>query len=219
MLPEESQWIQFTIEKYFKKENFPLLNIGSSTGHFRKEVQPFIHNKIFLPLQEKKFPVIHLDMKMAEGVDIIGDLSNDMFRNSLKAQGIRSVLCSNLLEHLFDPKPICTSILDLLKNKDLIIVTVPHSFPFHKDPIDTYFRPNMQQLHALFPGTRVLSSEIVKSESSYLKDMLKNKKFGLIMLLRLALPFFKSSEWKYIAKDFLRLRKKYSATCLVLEKE
>jgi SAM-dependent methyltransferase len=218
MLLEESQWIQSSIEKYFKQENFPLLNIGSSTGHFRKEVQPHIHKNIFLPLDEKGYEVIHLDMKMDEGVDIIGDLSDDGFRKTLKEKGIQSILCSNLLEHLDDPKPICNSIIDLVENKGIIIVTVPHFFPFHKDPIDTYFRPNIEELHTLFPGTTIVCSEIVASQNSYGNDMWKNKKFCMIMVARLILPFFRYSEWKYIVKDFSRLRKKYSATCLLLKK-
>jgi hypothetical protein len=219
MLIEESIWIKTIFEKYFSEENFPLLNIGSSTVHFRKVVQPQIHEHVFLPLENKNLKIIHLDMKMEEGVDLIGDLSNDEFRSSLKKIGIKSVLCSNLLEHLSDPRPICNSILDLLNSKDLIIVTVPKSFPYHKDPIDTYFRPSVEELHLLFPNTKIIRSEVVVSKASYAEDLKNNKRFCAIMIARLVLPFFRPNEWSYILKDFLRMSKKYSATCVILEKK
>lgn len=219
MLIEEAIWLKNSISTYLKEENFPLLNIGSSTGHFRRVVQPHIHEHIFLPLEKKNQKVVHLDMKMDEGIDIIGDLSDDAFRLSLKETGIKSVLCSNLLEHLKDPKPICLSILDLLESGGLVIVTVPNSFPYHKDPIDTYFRPGIDDLHSLFPNTRIISSEVVVSKSSYAEDLKKNKKFCAIMIARLVLPFFRPHEWTYILKDFFRIRKKYSATCLILKKD
>ena len=47
MLLEESKWIKKTLEKYFSERDFPMLNIGSSTGYFRKIVQPHIHNQVF----------------------------------------------------------------------------------------------------------------------------------------------------------------------------
>jgi SAM-dependent methyltransferase len=218
MLIEEAEWIKRAIAQNLESDNFPLLNIGSSTGYFRKVVQAHIHQYVFLPLEEENKTVIHLDMKMDDGIDVVGDLSNPDFRNTLKDKQIKSVLCSNLLEHLADPKPICDSILSVLEPKGVVIVTVPFFFPFHKDPIDTYFRQSCDELHAYFPGTKILDSKIVVSKGSYAKDLWTNKKYMLIMLARLGLPFFRTNEWKYIAKDILNARKHYSATCLVLEK-
>lgn len=218
MLIEESVWIRDAIAKHFNLENFPILNIGSSTGYFRKVVQPQIHNNIFLPLLREKKEVIHLDMKMDEGVDIIGDLSEKKFRDSLKMKGIKSILCSNLLEHLENPKAICNSILDLLDVGGLIIVTVPHNYPFHKDPIDTMFRPSVKELHAFFPATEILESEIVASQNSYKEDLIKSKKYLMMMMIRWLLPFYKFKEWKYMILDLFKANNKYSATCIVLKK-
>ena len=87
MLIEESVWIKNKIAGHLNEANFPLLNIGSSTGHFRKVIQKHIHENIFVPLELAHKKVIHLDMKMAEGVDMIGDLAEDEFRESLKNKG------------------------------------------------------------------------------------------------------------------------------------
>lgn len=218
MLIEESIWIRDTIKQYLNHNHFPLLNIGSSTQHFREIVQPHIYQHVFAPLKQENKTVIHLDMKMDVGVDLIGNLSDQNFRDSLKDKGINSVLCSNLLEHLVDPKPICNSILQLLKTGGLIIVTVPYDFPFHEDPIDTGLRPSIEGLHTFFPGTKIISAQLVKSQGSYAKDLLANKKYLAIMLCRLLMPFYKSHQWKRILNDFFNARKKYSATCILLEK-
>ncbi len=219
MLVEESIWIKNIIKGHFGTNNFPILNIGSSTLNFRKNVQPHIYENIFLPLEEQTMKVIHLDMKMDEGVDIIGDLSDVGFRNSLKSKGIKSVLCSNLLEHLSEPQSICTSILDLLEKGDLIIVTVPYKFPYHKDPIDTYLRPTPEELHLYFKNTEIIESAIVESNGSYYKDLIANKKYLMIMLCRLIMPFYKPQEWGLIVRDFIKAKRKYSATCLLLKKQ
>lgn len=218
MLIEESIWIRNTINQYLNNNHFPLLNIGSSTQHFREVVQPHIYQQVFAPLKQENKTVIHLDMKMDAGVDLIGDLSEESFRDSLKHNNINSVLCSNLLEHLADPKPICNSILQLLQSGGLIIVTVPYDFPFHEDPIDTGFRPNIEDLHTYFPGTKIIHAKIVTSQDSYANDLLANKKYLTIMLGRLLLPFYKAHQWKRILNDFINARKKYSATCILLEK-
>jgi hypothetical protein len=38
------------------------------------------------------------------------------------------------------------------------------------------------------------------------------------MLCRLLMPFYKAHQWKHILNDFFNARKKYSATCILLEK-
>ncbi len=218
MLIEESKWINSIIRKYFSATNFPLLNIGSSTYHFRTQVQPHIHTQVFAPLMEQNYKVLHLDMKKEEGVDLVGDLTSNEFRKSLKDLNIRSVLCSNLLEHVKTPKLITNSIIDLLHSGDLILVTVPYSFPFHEDPIDTLFRPDAKALHQLFTNTEIIESEVVVSNGSYWNDLKANKKYLFIMLARLFMPFYKPQQWPSVLKDFLNAKKKYSATCLLLRK-
>lgn len=218
MLVEESVWIKKSIENHFGAGDFPLLNIGSSTKEFREKAQPHIYQNIFAPLNVKKNPVIHADMKNDEGVDVVGDLNDEKFRESLKQKKIKSVVCSNLLEHLSAPQLICNSILDLLPSGGWIIVTVPYSFPYHKDPIDTMLRPSISELHAFFPNTLLVESEIVVSTNSYKDDLVNNKKYLFLMMRRWVLPFYKFKEWKYMVSDLFRANRKYSATCLLLKK-
>ncbi|MCG8576555.1 MAG: hypothetical protein MI810_16875 [Flavobacteriales bacterium] len=218
MLVEESKWIQKALETEFKEGDFPLLNVGSSRLVFRTETQPHIHNNIFAPLEKKGLKVLHTDIKDDEGVDLVGDLNQKEFREKLSDLGVKSVLCSNLLEHLPQPQLICDSILEVLSTGDKIIVTVPYNFPFHNDPIDTMLRPNIQELSAMFPNTKVLDSAIVEQDRCFWDDLKANKRFMLIMFVRWSIPFYKFSEWKYMIKDLFRLKRKYSATAILLEK-
>src|SRR5690606_3940641 len=113
----------------------------------------------------------------------------------LRSAQIKSILCSNLLEHLEDPYLIAESILQILDPGGLIIVTVPFSYPYHKDPIDTLFRPDTGELYALFPGTEILRADIVSSNDSFAKDLFRDKKYMAKMLLRWLMPFYKFSDW------------------------
>jgi hypothetical protein len=219
MLNKEARWIRSTIEAYFKPEDFPLLNVGSATATFRKKVQPHIHEHIFAPLEEKSLQVLHADIKTDDGVDIAGDLNDPEFRKKLRGQNVKSVLCSNLLEHLEDPHSICGSLLEVITPGGLILVTVPHSFPFHKDPIDTMLRPSVTELHSFFPGTEIISSAIADDNDNFRKSLFSNKKYFLIMAVRWCLPFYRFSEWKLMMKDLLNWNKNYAATCLLLRKK
>ena len=216
MLLEESQWIKTVLEKYFGEGQFPMLNVGSSTAEFRQKTQPHMHELIFSPLEQKHLKVYHTDIKAQEGVDLVGDLNDEKFQERLKALNVRSVLCSNLLEHLEDPQRICDSILRILKKDDLIIVTVPHYFPYHKDPIDTMLRPDVQALAKFFPGTTIMEGMIVSSNKNLLSVYRQNLRYFMIMLLRFCLPFYKTKEWRLMIRDLFSLRKRFSATCLLL---
>ena len=53
----------------------PLLNLGSSTGHFRRVTKPHIEALLFAPLRRAGVEVVHCDIKRDEGVDLVADVS------------------------------------------------------------------------------------------------------------------------------------------------
>lgn len=218
MLKEESIWIKNLLNDHFSVNDFPLLNVGSSTEDFRKNIQPDIHQNVFAPLLKANRKVFHADIKDSKGVDLVGDLNQDSFRRELKTLSIKSVLCSNLLEHLDRPEVICKSILDVLPKGGKLIVTLPYQFPYHKDPIDTMLRPTVDEVHEMFSGTECVTSAIIESTDTYISALKANKKYHLIMIARWSMPFYKYSEWKFMIKDYFNRKKKYSATCLLLQK-
>lgn len=218
MLINESKWIKNSLDAYFTQGDFPLLNIGSSTKEFREVVQPHIDQNVFAPLRQKDLKVMHADIKMDSGVDLEGDINEPEFQNKLKALGVKSILCSNVLEHLQNPERICKSMLDLVQEGNLLLITVPYSFPYHKDPIDTLFRPNVATLHAMYPGTEIICSAIVEESETFKSTLFSNKKYLIIMLIRWFLPFYKFSDWKLMIRDLFNWNKKYSSTCVLLKK-
>ena len=218
MLKEESVWIKNLLNDHFSVNDFPLLNVGSSTEDFRKNIQPDIHQNVFAPLLKAERKVFHADIKDSKGVDLVGDLNQDSFRRELETLSIKSVLCSNLLEHLARPEVICKSILEVLPSGGKLIVTLPYQFPYHKDPIDTMLRPTVDEVHKMFPGTECVTSAIIESTDTYLSALRANRKYHIIMIARWLMPFYKYSEWKFMIKDYFNRKKKYAATCILLKK-
>jgi len=140
----------------------PLLCLGSSTEKYRTVDQPYIDEFIYRPLKDRGVEVVNLDIKLAEGVDVVGDITDPSFRNSqLSCRSWGAVLCSNLLEHVEDPGQICRAIEDVLPVGGFAFVTGPKRYPLHNDPIDTLFRPSPEELSKFFPRMMVEEGEEV----------------------------------------------------------
>jgi hypothetical protein len=151
MLEVEARWLGQALDQIETEELSPLLNVGSATAEFRQRLQPWIDQWIFAPLRRRGVEVHHLDIQGGEGVDLRGDLTDDAFVAGLVGRGYRALLCCNLLEHVPDPAAMCAKLERLLPAGGYIMVTAPHRFPYHPDPIDTMFRPTVEDLARLFP--------------------------------------------------------------------
>jgi hypothetical protein len=113
MLLEEAKYLGYYINSV-EQNIFPMINIGSSTGYFRTEIQPHINEYIFDPLQKQNKSVIHADIKQDNGVDLVGDLNDPAFISTCKSRGVKSVLCANLLEHVISPYIICIQLQEMV---------------------------------------------------------------------------------------------------------
>jgi len=161
MLIEEAKWLSRQISQVEGDRLFPMLNVGSQTEQFRMVDQPWIHEIIFGPLQERGVQVKHLDLQAGQGVDIVGDLSESKFLAEVKEMSFGSVFCSNLLEHVVNREEIARLLTEVVPSGGFIILSVPYKFPYHPDPIDTMFRPSPEELATLFPNTSVWKKEVV----------------------------------------------------------
>ena len=140
----------------------PLLNLGSSTREFREFVRPHIERDLFGPLSRAGVTVFHCDLKQAEGVDLAGNILDPAVRSDLQARGFKCVLLANLLEHVRDREAVAAACEEIVGPGGLILVTVPASYPFHADPIDTYYRPSPSELAAAFQRSRAwLAEELI----------------------------------------------------------
>ena len=139
----------------------PIANIGSSTAEFREVKKPHIQHALFGPLADAGFAVQHIDIKAADGVDLVGDLNDAAFVADLLGRGFRSVICSNLLEHVADRQAIVDICRRVINDDGHILITVPHSYPYHADPIDTGYRPDIADLATLFAGAQCVAGEVL----------------------------------------------------------
>jgi hypothetical protein len=218
MLIEEARWLNRQFASLDQNDIFPLCNIGSSTEHFRCVEQPYIDKYLFAPARARNQEVIHVDLKAASGVDLVGDLADGHFLERIAALRVRSVMCCNLLEHVTDRKLICSAILSLLRPGGFIIATVPYRFPYHPDPIDTKFRPNINQLVKLFPGTSIHTASIVRA-SSVKFEMGGNYKAFCRLIASSLLPVYHPKTWLTRVGSVKRGFAGFKVTCAILRKE
>ncbi len=218
MLIEEAQWLRRKLDALDPAEIFPMCNVGSSTEHFRRVEQPHIDECLFEPARLRGLEVIHVDTKAADGVDLVGDLTDPTFLRQVRALEIKSVMCCNLLEHVTDRQVVCAAIRSLVAPGGLLILTVPYRFPYHEDPIDTMFRPSVEELARLFPGTSIHAAEIVYARRSAL-EMSEMRWPVLRMIVRAGMPFYRPRRWWAVVRGLYEMATGYKVTCVILRKD
>lgn len=190
----------------------PLLNLGSSTRDFRERAKPHIQRELFGPLEAAGVVVVHSDLKPADGVDMVGDILDPALRRRLEARGFRCILIANLLEHVRDPAAVAAACEEIVGPGGLILATVPSSFPYHADPIDTGFRPAPAELAALFRRSVPLLGEEVSGRtyaedlkargSSVAGELMRTLLFGLIAWARPKSFRARAERWRWYRKPF-----------------
>jgi hypothetical protein len=218
MFREEAKWLANIIYSLNPNSVFPMLNIGSSNKKFREQEQPWIDELLFKPARTKGYSVIHTDIKNDIGVDIVGDLCSLDFLKKLSEMNIQSVICSNLLEHINNREEISKIISSIVPKNGYLFVTVPYKYPYHCDPIDTMFRPNIQELSSLFPDFKIVNGEILPGGYLVKSTTTTPILYTLAMLIRLILPIYQPLRWFDSLKYALWLFKDISVSCVVLEK-
>ena len=218
MLVEEAQWIGNILTRHEHDQISPMLNLGSGTRHFRTVVQPHIDRYIFAPLSKRSIDVVHCDMKMDDGVDIEGDIFNPDCQSQLQRHNFRSILLTNVLEHVTSEyrRQFCKIMSAIAEKPCLLIITVPFSFPYHPDPIDTRFRPTPTQVAQMFPNFQPVSSALI-SGNTYLQDLRMMPPHKVVKsAVRLCVPFYKWNRWLGCMHNLFWLYRPYSVSCVVL---
>ncbi len=192
----DAHWLQKTLAKFEVEELSPLLNLGSSTLHFRTVEQPYVHDMVFAPLEQRGVNVIHTDLKTAPGVDISADILDPRDHAKLKAVSPKAVICTHMFEHVADRDLMAERIMELLPPGGLFFVTVPFSYHEHRDPIDTLYRPSPDELTQLFPGQVVLEKAELIGHTYW--TQVRKRPFTLFFrhFTRFFLPFLGLDKWK-----------------------
>lgn len=214
----EAKWIERQLRAFPADSLSPVLDIGSQTLHFRTEEKPFIHNDLFAPLMARGVTIIHSDLQAGEGIDITANLLEEDGFNQIKATAPRTVFCNNVLEHVLDPAEFANRCFALLPPGGRLVITVPKSYPHHRDPIDTMFRPSPAEIAELISAPhQILVSEVIAT-GSY-RDNLKRRPWIIYrQLLRLPFPFLGWTKWKRSMKKFYWMIWPYRQSCVVIQK-
>lgn len=196
------------------------LNIGSSTRQFREEEQPHIAERFLRPLENDGIRFVHCDMKQAEGVDEVGDILDPAFRARLRRHDASLLVCSNLLEHLAEPQRFANACAELVREGGYGLFTVPLSYPYHPDPIDTMLRVTPAELAAMLPDwTLVRSGEI--AAGNYWRDLRETGSPWSRMvrqMTRVALPIYRPHQWRANASRLSWLLRTYRVSIVLLQK-
>ena len=160
MLKNEANWINDRLQTWPTHEGV-VLNVGSASGAFRTQVQPWIDGRVFRPARNRGVKIIHQDLFAADGVDIVGDLLSASCQARVGQLNISGIICSNVLEHVPDRRTFAATLSAILPKGGRALITVPFRFPYHPDPIDTRYRPSPSELVALFPQLHPVAAEVV----------------------------------------------------------
>jgi hypothetical protein len=218
MFKAEACWLRHALDAFPVERLSPLLNLGSSSGVVRGAVQPWIEGELFCPLRERGVEIVHVDMRDLPGVDVRADLTEVADVRRLSALGPNALLCCNLLEHVPEPATLAQHCLDLLPAGGLVFVTVPFSYPYHRDPIDTMYRPSPGELNELFAGARALDGTILGTGLSYREAVRRRPWILLRHVCRFPVPFLSFERWKRSMARLYWLAAEYRITCAVFEK-
>jgi hypothetical protein len=212
----ESAWIEQALGEFNVETITPLINLGSATESYRTEVQPHIQNHVIMPLHEREVQVIHADLLAGDGVDVVGSIYDGAVFETLLEQKPNAVLCSNVFEHVSDRELLAERLTSLLPEGGILIVSVPYSFPYHPDPIDTYFRPDLDDLRSLFPAFELLQGDIIDC-GTLIGRYRDSVKFMMCHIVGSTIPV-PLGRWMRNLHHWLWLTRPYKVSCAVFRK-
>lgn len=215
MMVSDAKWLGKVLSGFPVEEISPVLNIGSSTRHFRETEQPHIHSFVFAPLEARGVKVIHADLKKAEGVDIAGNIFDDDTVTRMQALAPKSIICTHMFEHVEDRDGLAQRLIRLLPKNGLFFVTVPHSYHQHDDPIDTMYRPTPEELAQLFTGQDVLQKDILVDGTYW--DKIRQRPVTLFFrhFTRFFIPFVSWKKWQRSMRKLYWLFHHYEVSAIV----
>lgn len=217
MSPAESLWWKSRLLEKADEELSPLVNLGSSTAQYRETTCPYIDRNIFEPLRKRGIEILHVDSKIADGVDIAGDITTLDTQQRILALKPKALLCNNLMEHVTDRNAVCTGIGKILPARGYAFISVPYNYPYHPDPIDNGFRPSATELSTSFPNFKLQHSATIEF-GNYFEQILEKPWLLLRDAYMIAGGVYKRDRWRVLRENYRYVRKSYSVTCVLLQK-
>ena len=221
MFDIEAKAIADILESYGPAlQNKIILDIGSSTGRYRAEKPQFRH------LHEAIVAVggayIGLDLKDADGVDLVGDVTTASTLCEIKKMAPKVVLLNNVLEHLEDPWKVLQDVWEAIPNDGVLVVSVPMSYPYHPDPIDTMFRPCPEEIVTALMGATSVVAKVLEDRTLLSRWGSRGAGYMLYRICRSLAKFaFKSAfDSKHLLySDFRWFFRRVSVSLVAVEKK
>ena len=217
MLEAEACWLRRALDGFASERLSPLFNLGSGSAAVREAVQPWTEHQLFCPLRARGVEIVHVDMRAGPGVDVRADLTDPADVLRLSGLRPRALLCCSL-EHVAEPDRLARHCLAMLADGGLVFVTMPFSYPHHRDPIDTMYRPTPQQLAGLFAGARLLEGTILGTGRSYRDDVRQRPWLLLRHVARFPVPFLSLEKWRRSMAKLYWIAAEYRIICAILER-
>jgi SAM-dependent methyltransferase len=215
---EEAEWVG---ERLANLDVRTVLELGSSTQSFRTQTHPHHDRLIHAPLRAKGIRIVLSDLQPDVDIEIVGDIYDESVQAKLRQAKADALVCCNMFEHVVDRGKLASICHDVLRPGGYLVVSVPFSYPYHTDPIDTYFRPTPEEIAAMFPGYTLIDSTIVRS-STYAHELAVTSDFLPKELARRAYCLCKvwlpRSEYADLNHRVLWLFRPYRVSCVVLRK-
>lgn len=167
MRSSEANWIASVLQKVDADTLSPILEFGSSTLEFRTRQKPHVESQLHRPLRDSGIRIVTTDLKDGKGIDISGDVYADDVFEKLRAVEPKCIMLCNIFEHVTDPQGLAARCADLVPIGGRAVVTVPYSYPYHLDPIDTMYRPGLDDISQLFPNFELETGEVLTDTSHW----------------------------------------------------
>lgn len=214
----DAKWLADSLRACANEEISPILNIGSSTKHFREVEQPHVYEYVFKPLEERGIKIIHTDLKSAPGVDIAADIFDDNSMKILLEYKPRSIICTHMFEHIEDRENLAMRLMSLLPESGIFFITVPYSYHHHADPIDTMYRPSPDELANLFPGQEIIRKDVLIGGDYWEKVRQRPVTLFCRHFFRFFIPFLGLKKWKRSMRKLYWLFNPYKVSAVMGKK-
>jgi hypothetical protein len=218
MFEREVTWLTEAVEEFSGEQVFPMINLGSGDATYRQKTQPWIERDLFAPLQARGFSICHADVRDGDGIDLRANILEDAGLEQLRAIRPRGLFCCHLFEHVLERAEFARRCLEILEPGGVLFFTGPYSYPFHRDPIDTMWRPTPAEVAALFPAATLIRGEILDVGKSYRDDVRRRPWIIHRQIVHAPFPFIQHQQWKRSMKKIYWLFNNYKVTCAVLRK-
>ena len=219
MSPEEAKWFSSAFSAHEADVLSPLLNLGSSTADYREKQCPYSEETLFAPLSRRGIKIVHADPKSESGVDFVGDILDPNVLLELRNLGVKSILSSNMLEHVKDIESVCHTLVEICPQEGLLGISVPYKYPYHPDPVDNGFRPSLQELEGRLAtvGFRLIRGEIVNF-GNYASALHKNPRLLLRDMYLCVAGIFNKEKRRVFLGNYGFLLKPYQVTCAIFKR-